>query len=461
MKRRNFIQQTGLAAGGLLASSAFGRGFGMAPKSSVVIVGAGFSGLAAACQCRKLGMEVTVLEARSRVGGRVHSFTTDTPEQFVIELGAEWIGQSHTRMLQLCEEHKLPLLNNQMKTSLQYKGNFYNPEALAGKKDPQWELKWEQLKKQYAELPEADRNARFDGMDWWRYLKLNNIPDFDLDYRELADSTDFGESIRHVSAAAALSEYAAPDLVSQNNEMDLKIVGGNDLLAKKMAEKIGWNHIVLGQTVTKIVQPKAGKVTVTVANGKTYIADKVICTVPTFALRKIDWQPALPQRIVLATNALQYARINKHPIQFSKKFWGSDDFDFLTDLPNHYFYHATIGQSAQKGILTSYTIGDKAALFGANGNNDQWNTVLIDEAMRQGFGDVRPFIEKQWNYHWGDDKYSFGAYALFRPGQWPSLQVALQKPFINVHFAGEHLADWQGFMEGAINTGEDAANALK
>jgi len=63
-------------------------------------------------------------------------------------------------------------------------------------------------------------------------------------------------------------------------------------------------------------------------------------------------------------------------------------------------------------------------------------------------------------YFWGDDKYSRGAYAIYRPGQWFTLMPILRRPFENVYFAGEHIADWQGFMEGAINTGEEAAEAI-
>jgi monoamine oxidase len=460
MQRRRFLTQTSLAAAAFLAPRQ--PVFGIGSQPTVVVIGAGLAGLAAALRCTQRGMRVTVLEVRKRVGGRVYSFTTDTPERFVIELGAEWIGDSHERILALCDAFRLPLHNNRMETSVQFGGSFYNPQALAAKKSAAWAAKWQNLKAEYAAVPPDARNSRYDDMDWWRFLKINGMPDFDLDLAELAGSTDFGESIRHVSAAAALSEYAAPDLVSTHNEMDKKIVGGNGLLAKKMADAIGWQHIHLGDGVARVHQAEAGGCTVTTQAGRVYKADKLVCAVPSFGVQKIDWQPALPPATTAALHALQYARINKHPVQFSKKFWGKNDhFDFLTDLPGHYFYHATIGQSKTKGVVTSYTIGDKAAVFGANGQNNTFTNSLIVNALAKGFGNVLPFIEKQWNYYWGADPYSFGAYALFRPGQWNGVQQALSAPFLHTHFAGEHLADWQGFMEGAINSGEAAADALQ
>ena len=64
------------------------------------------------------------------------------------------------------------------------------------------------------------------------------------------------------------------------------------------------------------------------------------------------------------------------------------------------------------------------------------------------------------SYAWQRDPFTDGAYALYRPGQWFGLRPILQRPHGKVLFAGEHLADWQGFMEGAIETGEAAAQHL-
>ena len=64
------------------------------------------------------------------------------------------------------------------------------------------------------------------------------------------------------------------------------------------------------------------------------------------------------------------------------------------------------------------------------------------------------------SYAWQRDIYTGGSYALYRPGQWYTIRPILQRPHGKVLFAGEHLADWQGFMEGAVVTGEEAAKAL-
>lgn len=64
------------------------------------------------------------------------------------------------------------------------------------------------------------------------------------------------------------------------------------------------------------------------------------------------------------------------------------------------------------------------------------------------------------SYAWQRDQYTLGAYAFYRPGQWFTLRPLLARPHGKVLFAGEHVAEWQGFMEGAVVTGEEAAKTL-
>jgi monoamine oxidase len=446
--RRNFIKQTAVAATGLVVGlPAFGKA--QSPtKTKVIIIGAGFAGLAAAYRLHQKNVDFIILESRNRIGGRVfsHSITDD----LVIELGGEWVGNSHERIQELCQEFKLDLLNNQFDTHLIYKGAY----APAGKWDysKEWNSKFRELIQNYPSLSEVEK-IQLDKTDWWRYLVQNGCYGRDLDIRELLDSTDFGESIRHVSAFSALSEYAES---SPKNEMDLKIKGGNGMLAKKLAEKIGRENILLQHSVTQIEQKD--KVKVHCANGKVFEADHIICTIPTFSVNRINWQPALPPEQVEALNALQYARINKHAMVFDSRFWKDESFDMITDELPHYFYHATKNQASRQGVLISYSIGDKAAVI-ADLSKERSAQIVMD-TLEPHFGKNQHLLNKQVNYYWGIDEFSKGAYAMYGKGQWFGLRPILQKSFLRTHFAGEHVADWQGFMEGAINTGEAAADAV-
>ncbi|RYF84730.1 MAG: FAD-dependent oxidoreductase, partial [Chitinophagaceae bacterium] len=234
--RRDFIKGSSLVlAGSFFKADQFQF---LARPSSVIVIGAGFSGLAAANYLKKKRLKVTVLEARNRIGGRVYSFPIEG-ENLVVELGAEWVGDSHERIKQLCDEFKLELFDNRFDTHLVYKGKYYGKDQWRYSEN--WKGKWDSLIKSYGKMTDVQKRE-LDKYDWWRYLVNNGCDGMDLDLRELLDSTDFGESIRHVSAFAALAEYAES---SEKNEMDYKIRGGNGQLAVKLAERIGMENILL------------------------------------------------------------------------------------------------------------------------------------------------------------------------------------------------------------------------
>lgn len=339
--RRQFIKTSVLAGAGVfVGTSAFSNIF-IARKPKVIIIGAGFAGLAAANYLHKKKIDFVILEARNRISGRVFSHTMDNSNGLVVELGAEWVGNSHERVQNLCYDFGLSLEDNQFESDLIYTGK--HAKAFEWDYSPEWKAKFAAIIKNYEKLTDADQR-RLDKMDWWRFLVNNGCTGRDLELRELLDSTDFGESIRHVSAFAALAEYAES---SDKNEMDCKIKGGNSQLAYKIADKIGRDKILLQHAVSKIVQTKTG-VTVYCENGKQFTGDKIICTAPTFAVKKINWQPGLPAEQVNALNELQYARINKNPLLFSERFWQRENFDLITDQTPHYFYHATKNQDGKK-----------------------------------------------------------------------------------------------------------------
>jgi monoamine oxidase len=450
LSRRDFLKNTTLTAGGILvASGSFSRNF-LTHNPKVIIIGAGFAGLAAAYQLKKRKIDFVILEARNRISGRVFSHTIDEAENLVVELGGEWVGASHTKVIALCKEFGLELFNNEMSTHLIYKGEYFKNTEWDF--STEWKIKLGKLFDHYHHLTTAEK-ITLDKMDWWRYLVNNGCNGRDLDIRELLDSTDFGESIRQVSAFSALSEYAES---SAHNEMDFKIRGGNNLLAKKIAERIGYDKIKLEHAVAKIIQKD--KVNVYCGNGEKFEGDKIICTIPTFSMQKILWEPVLPKEKIEAVNALQYARINKNIFLFNERFWKDESFDLITDTPVHYFYHGTKNQISAKGALISYSIGDKGDVISKQ--NDEFRASLLQQCLQPGFPDIKSKILKQLNYYWGEDEYSKGSYAMYGKGQWFGVQPVLKRSFLHTHFAGEHLADWQGFMEGAIETGEAAANKI-
>lgn len=455
MNRRDFLVKSTLAGSSIFAGDSIKASPILhkydKPKS-VIIIGAGFAGLSAGRKLLSEGVNITILEARNRIGGRVFSHHPPMANGQIIELGAEWVGNSHERVIALCEEFGLTIENNQFESDLILNGKHTEKGQWGFSLEMQdfWKNKvsiWENMSQ--------DQRKQLDKIDWWRFLSNQGVTNGDLFLRDLLDSTDFGESIRHTSAYGALAEYAES---SEKNEMDLKIKGGNVTLVHKLAESLGLSNIYLNHSVQSIKQMNGQGVEVICDNGAQFKADKIICAIPTASILKIDWKPGLPSDMIAALHELQYARIGKFPLVFSERFWQREDFDMLTDTPAHYFYHGTKNQEGKTGVLMCYAVGDKADALASVSKTQRLDIIL--NALQPAFGDVRKYVMEDLMYYWGQDKFSNGAYAFYGKSQWFEVMPVLKKSFENVYFAGEHLADWQGFMEGAINSGEEAAQMV-
>ena len=445
--RRDFLKTAGVAAAGVpLLSGPFVQ----RRAYSCIIIGAGLAGLAAGHALKQAGWEVTILEARERLGGRVLSYSFKEDPDLVCEQGAEWVGESHERMKALCHDFGIPLKDHRFQASLMRDGVVKRP----GQWDfsPQAKQSFETFRKKYHSYTDRDR-LRLDQYDWWTWLEEIGFSEDDLLLRDLQDSTDFGETIRMVSAYAAAAEYFES---SPANEMDYKMQGGNSRLVQALAARIGPTAIQPGMAVQKIVQ-RGGRVTVT-AGGKNFSADACVCTVPARTLDRIVFDPPLPAAQRAAAEKLQYARIIKNSVLFSERFWGQEDFSLVSDVTSHYYFHSTKDQPGRQGILCSYAIGEKADVLAAQ-NSQRRRDIITRDLLPLNQRAPQLALDLQ-SYAWQRDVYTKGAYAFYRPGQWFTLRPILQRPHGKVLFAGEHLADWQGFMEGAVVTGELAAKAL-
>jgi monoamine oxidase len=429
---------------------------------SCIVIGGGLAGLSAAFHLTQKGWTVTLLEAHTRLGGRVLSHRFPAVPELVCELGGEWIGTDHKEMQRLCTLFQLKLLPHR------YSNNFW-----VGKRRPSTfpPGKWCFSKKAWRGFHSFARrfrknssslNHQLDDLDWWTYLENIGFNPDELLRRDLMDSTDFGETIRQVSAYVAATEYIGTGSVNANttDEMDFKIDGGNDRLICALANAIGHDHIQTEYQVRRIYQDKGG-VRVFADRKPKCEGDFCICAVPAHWLKKFEWSPPLPKDQLDASNQLQYARITKTAVLSPKRYWPKPrigGFSVFTELASDFCFDSTYRQEGKEGILCSYAIGDKADDIAASNEKDLGSWILDDVSHAVSRKLYQPLDVKQ--QAWQADSFTGGAYAFYRPGQWFRVRPILKRFHRRVHFAGEHLADWQGFMEGAVLTGEAAANAV-
>ena len=214
--RREFLKILGLTTAGIAVGS-----YGVAGQTrrtrSCVVIGSGLAGLSAAFKLKNAGWSVTVLEGRSRLGGRVFSRSMPENKDLIFELGAEWIGEDHERIKALCADFKIPIQRHQFDDYLQQNGKVSRPGEWGF--SPAADAAFKKMVAGFEKLTQPQRE-RLDRKDWWTHLSDIGFTREDLILRDLADSTDFGESIRHVSAFGALAEYAENDETRTKNQMD-------------------------------------------------------------------------------------------------------------------------------------------------------------------------------------------------------------------------------------------------
>jgi len=452
ISRRVFITNAALAVCGL---PLYPQVKAAKPTHSCIVVGAGFAGLTAAYRLTAAGWNVTVLEARNRTGGRAWSYRFQQAPELVCEMGGEWIGKDHLRILALAKELNIPLEPHAYRVWLLQHEQLRAPGAWNFSDESR--SAWKRFMDKYKSSTEQEKR-RLDDYDWWTWLGKIGITDPDRRIREIMDSTDYGESIRQVSAYVAADEYVDTDYINPDNtdEMDFHVRGGNSVLIDAIATRLTPGAVHLNSPVTSITQ-RGGRVTVSTAAEK-FTADTCIFAAPSSVLNSIHFDPPLSSAKALAADELEYGRIIKSQMLFDRRFWPAEDFSLMSDETSHQYFHTTQGQPGPRGILCSYAVGDKADVLASQTKADRQAQLMRD--LNAVSPDAAATLIDTFHQPWQYDPWVHGAYAMYRPGQWFRVRPLLEQPHGKVLFAGEHLGDWQGFMEGAVSTGEIAANHL-
>src|SRR5579862_6092714 len=410
LTRRAFIANAAMAACGL---SIRAQSRAAKPTHSCIVVGAGFAGLTAAYRLTAAGWKVTVLEARNRTGGRAWSYRFQQAPELVCEMGGEWIGKDHPRILALAKELNVALEPHAFRVwllqheQLQAPGNWdFSAESRSA---------WKRFMDKYRKTTEQEKR-RLDDYDWWTWLGKIGITENDRRIREIMDSTDYGESIRQVSAFVAADEYVDTDYINPNStdEMDFHVRGGNSALIDAIAARLAPGSLHLNSPVTSITQ-RAGRVTVATASDK-FTADACIFAAPASVMNSVQFDPPLSAGKTLAADELEYGRIIKTQMLFDRRFWPSEDFSLMSDETSHQYFHSTQGQPGSSGILCSYSVGDKADVLASQTKADRQAQLMRD--LKAVSPDAAAALIDTFDQPWQDDPWVHGAYAVYRPGQW-------------------------------------------
>jgi monoamine oxidase len=436
---------------------------------TVTVIGAGLAGLSAAYDLQRAGWRVTVLEARDRVGGRVYSVRSFS-NGLVAEAGGEFIEDSHARMLALAKQFDLKLGRVGS-----WQGQEGDWASFEGKSGPMSDANiWgtnlpSEIRKIWAALaelgkqvpdphqpqaaPEAQHLDQQSTAEWLDGLNVHPLAKNDFVQHVRSEYTT--EPERH--SLLDLARNAAMFYSTTERKSNWCVIGGNDLIPRALAD--GLSDVRLNTVVTSISAMDDGvMVAHKIGNSyRTISSAFAILAVPLSTARLIKFDPPLPPAHQSMINEVSYGTVTKVMIQYRKRFWNDNGWNgrLATDAPIVYTWHATSHFDAEDGIITVYTGGEPGAKLAALPDEERIRVAVAE--VEKVFPGSSELIEHTATVAWPNEPFSRGSYMALGPGEVTAHWRTLFEPAGCLFFAGEHATAYQGYMEGAVESGQRAA----
>ncbi|KAF7833393.1 putative polyamine oxidase 2 [Senna tora] len=426
---------------------------------SVIVIGGGMSGIAAARALHDASFQVVLLESRERLGGRIH---TNYSFGFPVDLGASWLHG-------VCKENPLapvigrlglPLYRTSGDNSVLYDHDLesYALFDMDGHQVPQ------ELVKKVGEafeiiLQETDnvRKEVNEDMSILRALSIVFERRPDLRLEGLAHKVLQWYLCRMEGWFAADAETIS--LKSWDEEELLP--GGHGLMVRGYLPVIHTLakglDIRLGHRVTKITRRYNG-VKVTVENGKTFVADAAIITIPLGVLKSksIKFEPKLPDWKEAAIDELGVGIENKIILHFDNVFWPNVEFlGVVAETSYECSYFLNLHKAAGHPVLVYMPAGRLAKDIEKLSDEAAANFAFtqLKKILPEASSPIQYLVSR-----WGTDINSLGSYSYDMVGKPHDLYERLRIPVDNLFFAGEATSlNYPGSVHGAFSTGMMAA----
>lgn len=432
----------------------------------VIVAGAGLAGLTAAHELVRKGAEVVIVEARQRAGGRVWTVRDGFLDHQYAELGGEFIDDDQPQIRRLSHRFGLtlvPVLRGGFTQRFQPDGEFPRLHRTAG-----WDLlaeAVEPLVKDYrARGGDSDTTAVRDMAgyslrDWLRHV------DAGADVHAAANALRglFLADPEELSVLQLVEQLA--DGGSPAHTKMSRIAGGSDRLVDALIARTD-APLLYAHVVRRITQAEAG-VTVAVEDGHGRLteitSDAVVAALPASTLRRVEIDPPLADTQRRAIERVKYGCATKVVLQRAVAGLRTRKAKaFATDDEVGAFWDSTEGQPTGSHSMLTFLGGGSASASLRNRAQRGPRALLSpvcwlgDRVRDDGSDDVRVA-----SVSWEHEDYSGGGYAFLDPAFDPAWRPLLSRRAGRIVFAGEHSSDdWQGYMEGAVESGIQAARKL-
>ncbi len=452
MNRRDFLLQAGVLGMAVTLSSNLGitEGYG-AKKKRILIIGAGLAGLAAARLLADQGNEVTVLEARKRLGGRI--WTSAKWPDLPLDLGATWIhGVNGNPLTQIADKIKAQRIATSYDSTVTY---GINGMAMNEREAEALDLIRNKVHRSLRRAQRLDRDqslrsavsnlgADFSGRQ--EELKLLNFI-LNSEYEQ-----EYGGSADELSAHwfDSAQEYPGGDVLFSQ---------GFQLVTRHLSQGL---DVRLGKEVLSVSQVGRGVLARTKV--EEFTADQLLVTLPLGVLQtgKVTFDPGLPEAKKMAIKRLKMGVLNKCYLRFDRPFW-PDDVDWIEAIPErhgHWVEWVSFLKAAKKPILLGFNAADRGREI--ERLSDQEIVADAMKTLRRVFG-ASATDPVDWQItRWASDPFSLGSYSFNALGSDPEDRAALAQPVRGgIFFAGEAASqDFFGTAHGAYLSGVEAARAM-
>lgn len=460
---RRQLLRLGIAAGaGLLSNQNYGAQKSQ-KKPRVLIVGAGFSGLACAFELAAAGYEVNVLEARKRVGGRVISLRDFLPGK-VLEGGGEMLGSNHPHALAYAARFGFEFQNvndgDDLHTTL-IGGKRLTPREIA---DISVEI--DQVQRNMTsdakaviadepwKTPGAEQFDKLATSTWIDRQAISNLAKALLTVQLTATN---GVAASRQSYLGNLAQVCGGGLEKYWTDTELfRLKGGNQQFAERMAQELGHERVRVDCAVREIRSTESS-VTVIDATGQVHQADDVVLAIPPSVWPVIKFSPKLPE-----TLNPQMGMNVKFLAVVRDRFWKlhASHAKATTDQDISSVWEGTEGQGEEgPAALVAFSGGPPAESNHRRAVADRQPTYV--KGLEQLFpGFQEQFIKGQF-MDWIADAWTRAGYSFPAPGQVTTQGPVFRAGLGRMHFAGEHTCyQFVGYMEGALNSGASLARRL-
>lgn len=448
-------------------------------KTDVVVIGAGLAGLSAARDLVAAGKSVAVLEARDRVGGRLLNHNLGDGQ--VTEIGGQFVGPTQDRILTLAKDvgvetyrAEVPGENVYVHDGRAKRFSGHTPPDLLAL--PDMGIALARIGKAAARIDpaapwKAPNALELDGMTYETWLRKAEITGAGVDLVNIFLNSAYGGEARDASAlfslwyVATFGDETHPGTMDRGTgttggAQDSRFVGGSQLVAQRLAIELD-GRVHLSAPVRRVTQDSSG-VTVLSDAGEWH-AEQVIVALPPLLASRIVWDPLLPPQQDQLFQRLPFGTLMKCVAVYDRPFWRAEGLSGMGLLrggsPIREMFDNT-PQDGGPGVLMGFLGGKEWRRWAHRPAGERRGAVLrcFAQVVGERAFETLDYVEQDWT---AEQWTQGGPTSVAAPGVLTSYGEWMGRAFGRVHWAGAEFSPyWNGFMDGAVRSGQDAAAEL-